>query len=559
MSDLSAQVGDFLTTYTKSIILITLVATAVVGAGAGSLEQQSDTGQFESESAAADAQAYISENFSSGESDNLSIVQVVQRDGNVLTADSLAESLAIQQSMRENPEVNQTLTESRSTFGVANIIGTTAYRQQGNRDTPTLEEQQDAIQSLNESRLTSTVTDVLGEDGNEQALSLMPSSYTPGSASAESTAIVVQQRSTADVQNPSNTPEAITDGQLEIRDIAQDRETEYAVFGTGLIGDEIGQSLGDSGALVGPFALLFVVVALTIAYRDLLDIVLGVVGIVAVLTWTFGFMGWTGTPFNQLLLAVPVLLIGLSIDYAIHVFMRYREQRAEDESLGVSRGMSLALGGVGAALVWVTVTAALGFLANLSSPIGALRDFGIVSAFGVIAALIIYGTLIPALKVEIDGFLEARGFDRQKRAFATGGGSFSRLLVGGAAAARRFPAVIVVVALLLAAGGAYGATQVNTSFDETDFLADSPAEWTQSLPEPMAPGSYEVSEDIEFIGDNYQQEGSQADVLIHQRTDASLACRHPSRHRRPAVGVCRPDRSQCPVAIDRHGRDGNTG
>jgi predicted RND superfamily exporter protein len=176
--------------------------------------------------------------------------------------------------------------------------------------------------------------------------------------------------------------------------------------------------------------------------------------------------------------------------------------------------MSLALAGVGAALIWVTVTAALGFLANLSSPIGALRDFGIVSAFGVIAALIVYGTLIPALKIEIDGFLESRGFDRQKRAFATGGGPFSRLLVGGVVAARRFPVVVVVVALLLAVGGGYGATQVDTSFDETDFLADSPPEWTQSLPGAMAPGSYDVSEDIEFIGDNYQQQGSQADVLI---------------------------------------------
>ena len=514
MSDISSQVGNFLTTYTKPIILVTLLATVLVGVGAGSLEQQSSTGQFESDSAAADAQEYISENFSSAESRNTTIVQVIQRGNNVLTGDSLTEALSVQQSIRAETDINQTLASDRPTFSVANIIGTTAYRQQGNRDTPTLEEQQRAIQSLNESQLDGIIGDILGEDGNEQALGLLPSSYTPGSVSAESTAIVIRQRSATDVQNPSNTPQAITDAQLAIRETTQDRETEYAVFGTGLIGDEINQSLGDSGALVGPFALLFVVVALTVAYRDLLDIVLGVVGIIAVLTWTFGFMGWAGIPFNQLLLAVPVLLIGLSIDYAIHVFMRYREQRAEDESLEVNRGMSLALAGVGAALVWVTVTAALGFLANLSSPIGALRDFGIVSAFGVIAALVVYGTLIPALKIEIDGALESYGIDRHKRAFATGGGSFSRVLVGGATAARRFPVAIVVVALLLAAVGGYGATQVNTSFDETDFLADSPPEWTQSLPGPMAPGSYDVSEDLEFIGDNYQQQGSQADVLI---------------------------------------------
>ena len=513
MSDIATQVGRFLTTYTKSVIVVLLVLTVAIGAGAGGLEQQSNTGQFESDSEAADAQAYISENFTAGGPTNVTIVQIVQRGDDVLSKESLLESLQLQQEIRDSETVNQTLTSEAPVIGVANFIGTAAYRQQGNSGQPTLEQQAEAIRGLDGGQLDTLIGNVLGEDGNEQALGLMPSSYTPGATSAESSAIIVRQQSDADVQNPSNTPESITDAQLEIRSITNDRDAEYALFGTGVLGEEISQSLSDSGALVGPFALLFVVVALTVAYRDLLDILLGVFGILLVLVWTFGFMGWANIAFNQLLLAVPVLLIGLSIDYAIHVFMRYREQRGES-SMSVRRGMSFALAGVGVALVWVTATAALGFLANLVSPIGPLRDFGIVAAFGVVSALIIFGTLIPALKIQIDGFLESRGYSREKRAFATGGGPVSRLLVGGAAAARRFPVGVVAIALLLSVGGAFGATQVDTSFDQTDFLADSPPDWTQSLPEPLAPGTYQVSEDLSFIGDNYQQEGGQADVLI---------------------------------------------
>ncbi len=512
MSD--SRVSRFLTTYTKSIILVMLVATVAIGVGAGSLEQQSNTGQFESQSPAADAQTYISENFTTDASSNVTVVQVIQRGDNVLAKDALLESLRLQQAIREDDEVAATLADDSPVFGVANVIATTAYRQNGGEGSPTVDEQIAAIESLERDELQGLVGDVLSENGNQQALGLMPASYTPGSTTAESSAIIVRQQTTTDVQNPSNSPESITDAQLAIREITQDRDTGYALFGTGILGEEISQSLSDSGALVGPFALLFVVVALTVAYRDLLDILLGVVGIVLVLVWTFGFMGWAGIPFNQLLLAVPVLLIGLSIDYAIHVFMRYREQRGADDSANVRRGMSFALGGVGVALVWVTATAALGFLANLTSPIGALRDFGIVAAFGVVAALVIFGTLVPALKIEIDSLLEAQGIDRRKRAFATGGGSFSRVLAGGATAARRFPVGVVAVALLLSLAGGYGATQVDTSFDETDFLADSPPDWTQSLPEPLAPGDYQVSEDLEFIGANYQQEGGQADVLI---------------------------------------------
>jgi len=173
----------------------------------------------------------------------------------------------------------------------------------------------------------------------------------------------------------------IIDSQLEIRELAETHEQDYLVFGGGVITDEINRSMGDSLAIVGPLAMLFVVVALLVAYRDPLDIVPGSPASSPSLVWTFGFMGWADIAFNQMFVAVPVLLIGLSIDYAIHVFMRHREQRETqrvsdqqtgseatreqreaDGSGGTVRGsMTIALGGVGAALVWVTATTVIGF------------------------------------------------------------------------------------------------------------------------------------------------------------------------------------------------------
>ncbi len=497
-----------------------LVVTVLIGAGMAQVEQQSQTEQFETDSPAADAQSYIEENFTLDEGSNEAIVQVIQRGDNVLSKESLLESLSLQQEIRERESISTTFVDDRPVFGYANVIANAALSSQqessdANAGPPTLTEQQAAIESLDKSQLEGLIQRVLGEDGSERARAFMPASYQPGNTTAESGSTVIRQKLDIEVQDPNSFPEELTTAQLEIRDLAQDRDSDFSLFGFGLLNEEINQSLGDSGAIVGPFALLFVVVALTVAYRDLLDIILGVVGIFGVLVWTFGFMGWAGVAFNQLLLSVPILLIGLSIDYAIHVFMRHREQRIEgDDSLSVRNSMSFALAGVGAALVWVTATAAIGFLANLTSPIGPLQDFGIVSAFGVFAALFIFGALIPALKIEIDGFLEARGIDRKKRAFGTGGSIFSGLLSSGVTAARRFPVVVIVLALLLSVGGAYGASQVNTSFDETDFLADSPPEWTESLPGPMAPGTYQITDDLDYIGQNYQQEDNEAEVLI---------------------------------------------
>jgi predicted RND superfamily exporter protein len=404
-------------------------------------------------------------------------------------------------------------------------------------ETPSLDEQIEALEGLDDEEFEDLIEEILDEDddGNEgAALGFMPSSYDPGSTTADARmTLVTQETAGGDVEMGGESDPAI-ESQLDLRDLATQADGDYVVFGAGVITEEIDNSMDDSLAIVGPFALLFVVGALAVAYRDPLDIVLGVVGIVAVLVWTFGFMGWAGIAFNQMMIAIPVLLIGLSIDYAIHVFMRHREQRevvrasdtqagseatreqreADDKTSTVRGSMAIALAGVGVALVWVTATTAIGFLANLVSPIGPIREFGVVSAFGIVAALIIFGALIPALKIELDTLLESRGWDRRKRAFGTGGGAFAGALTLGSTAARKIPLIVLIAALLLTAGGVYGATQVDTSFEDEDFLAESPPAWTQNLPGPMAPGEYQAADDLAYINENFQRDDAQAQILV---------------------------------------------
>ena len=357
------------------------------------------------------------------------------------------------------------------------------------------------------------VKSVLGPDGEMDALALVPQSFEPGSTTADAHNIfVTQQTEGGSIEDLGGFSDGVVEAQLELRELAESQDRNYLVFGLAILAEEIDQSLDDSTAIVGPIALLFVILVLALAYRDIVDILLGVFGILLVLLWTFGFMGWTGIAFNQLMISVPVLLIGLSIDYAIHVFMRHRERRVGDVS--VRRAMAIALGGVGVALVWVTATAAIGFLSNFVSPIGPLREFGAASAFGIVSALLIFGALIPALKIEIDTFLESRGRNRRKTAVGTDESRLSKLLEWGVIAARRAPVAVLVVVLVLSTAGAYGATQVDTSFEEEDFLAEDPPAWTQQLPEPFAPGEYRVTEDLGFLQENFQQVGREGELLI---------------------------------------------
>ena len=384
----------------------------------------------------------------------------------------------------------------------------------------TLAEQQAHLESLNASELDSAIGLVLGGDGGSAngVFALMPTDYQPGSTTAGATMLVVTQESDGSAVNTGTASDELTEAQLAIQALGDGAAGgEYLVFGSGVIAEEIENSMSDSLLIVGPLALLFVLVALAVAYRDVLDIALGLAGIVTVLTWTFGFMGWTGIDFNQIFIAVPVLLIGLSIDYAIHIFMRHREERtgaAGDEDLSPRGSMRTALAGVGVALVYVTATTVIGFLSNLTSPVGPIQEFGVVSAVGIVVALLVFGVLVPALKVEIDEALESWGLDRRKRAFGTGGGAFSSVLSVGGTAARKAPYLVIIGALLLSAGGAYGATQVDTSFNQADFLAEDPPDWMQELPEPFAPGDYSAKANLQYVNDNFLRQDSQAQILI---------------------------------------------
>lgn len=117
------------------------------------------------------------------------------------------------------------------------------------------------------------------------------------------------------------------------------------------------------------------------------------------------------------------------------------------------RGVTL----IATALALVTVTAGIGCLANLTNPLPLIRNLGISITLGVVSALFVFLTVVPALKISIDGALERFGIDRRKEAL--GHGRYLRpVLAKTVTLARRGAPVVLVAAVVLGAvGGAWTA------------------------------------------------------------------------------------------------------
>ncbi len=133
--------------------------------------------------------------------------------------------------------------------------------------------------------------------------------------------------------------------------------------------------------LAGLPAVLLVVPALAL-------IVLGLAITAGIATLTVGYL-------NMISVAFAVLYIGLGVDYAVHVVLRFAEERAKGAT-SQEAALQAALH-TGPPLALCTVTTSLAFLTFLLTDFVGMAQLGIISAAGVSVAFISSVTLIPAI------------------------------------------------------------------------------------------------------------------------------------------------------------------
>lgn len=126
---LTDRVVDAITDHTKAAIAVMLVVTVLVGAGAAQVDQTSSLDQFQSDTPEAADLDYIDQNFSTG-AENTTTAQIIVRGENVLSNETLIETVEYQQALRNNATVGPTLAEGSPTTGIANAIATAAIQRE---------------------------------------------------------------------------------------------------------------------------------------------------------------------------------------------------------------------------------------------------------------------------------------------------------------------------------------------------------------------------------------------------------------------------------------------
>jgi predicted RND superfamily exporter protein len=503
MNDPLRSVFDFVTEHNLVTLLLLLVLSGGVVAGASQLQltSEADATGAAGDTEVAETLTYIQDNYGPGGGQNGTDTEpaavYVRAEDNALSKAALLDSLRFQQAVRENESVAAALGD-REVVGVANLVAVRAAGDPG----AGLEEQTAALEAASASEVERLVEQTLTE--GSPALELLPEGYEPGTASAESHRMVFRFAETGDRS-------AATAVLYETAD--QRQSPEYFTAGEHASAEANAQYMGNTMGLVVPVALLLILLVLAFSYRDLVDILVGFTGVVLSVLWMFGILGWLGIPAGMSLIIGPVLIVGLSVDYGLHVFMRYREERGQDESIHdpMARGLTSLV----AALGLVTLTAVVGFLSNTANELAVIRQLGVAISLGVVSTFVVSVTLVPALKVTVDGLLERVGLDRRKAPLGKTGW-LEGVLRRGASLARRAAPVVVVLALVVGAAGAVAWADLDRqSVQQGD---GGVAEWKQDLPGPLAWEVAEEANEQAYVADHYraadEDARSRSNVLV---------------------------------------------
>jgi predicted RND superfamily exporter protein len=485
---------DWITGRPGTVVLAFLVMTAVFAVGLPSVSTESGTEQFSEDVPAEQALQDVNDKFTDPFAADEGSTQLIQRGENVLSKEGLLRMLRLQERLADDTDMR--VVETRS---AARLVA-----RQLDPSATTLEEEIDAVERATPGEIRVAVGTLARE--NPGFTSLLSDDFNPTAPSASATVAVVSHEIPAGVssgsgQGGSSPLEPI---QLEAQYVASAAGGDVVVFGSGIIAQEFGTVIGDSLLIVVPAAVFFIVLFLVVAYRDLVDLVLGTAALGMAIVWTFGFMGFAGIAFSNILIAVPPLLLAVGIDFGIHSINRYREERLEEDD--PVKAMRLTTDQLLVAFFIVTTTTVIGFSSNLVSGLLPIREFGVVAAIGIVFTFLIFGVFLPALKLYTDGLRERYPIPTFSQSpIGSEGSSLGGVLSAGVTLARYAPVVVLVVSLLGAGYAGYYAAGIDTTFSQEQFLPpEETADFYDVLPEPFKPSDYTITATINFLEDNFE-------------------------------------------------------
>jgi uncharacterized protein len=189
-----------------------------------------------------------------------------------------------------------------------------------------------------------------------------------------------------------------------VEKLAPQYHVEAGITGSVALGrDEMEAMEGDS-MIITSLALLGILILFILAFRMVTAPFLAILSLIIGVIWAMGIAWLLVGELNMMTSMMAVVLIGLGIDFSIHIISLFTERRRAGDTITESVRQTLAQTGPG--ILTGGLTTSLAFFTIIISKTAGMREFGIVLGVGIIMTMLTSMTVMPLLLVFVEKFMK---------------------------------------------------------------------------------------------------------------------------------------------------------
>ncbi|PXF61956.1 MAG: hypothetical protein C4B59_01640 [Candidatus Methanogaster sp.] len=219
-------------------------------------------------------------------------------------------------------------------------------------------------------------------------------------------------------------------------------------------------------------SMIFVFIILWYLLKHPITAAISLVPVFLGVIWISGTMGYLGIKLSSMTVGLGAMLVGMGIDYGIHVTHRFFElvKRGEDFALQDS------VVSIGTALVASVATTMAGFVALMGGTMPVNRDMGFLLTIGIFYAFMATMIVLPPLLTMERKYLYST-FDHLIFKITRDTGvykeSIPRRVLGMVARFQaKAPALVIIIALAFTVMITPGVSKVRTDFSDENFIPE---------------------------------------------------------------------------------------
>ena len=249
----------------------------------------------------------------------------------------------------------------------------------------------------------------------------------------------------------------------------EDFDADYAFISVQATGDtvisvEMNEVTTESNTIIMPLIFVVILAVLFISFRKLSYIILPLVALLISIVWLFGTMVLLGITFTVMSVALFPLLMGLGVDYSVHLSHNYRIEISKGRTPG--EAIRISVHDIGTAMFLAMLTTVIAFLSFLSASLVPLRDLGLLLALGILYTFITAITFQAAVRYLLDR--KKQKFERTKKQTFKLNNLMEKMAKKILSHQKKIIGILLIITLI----AAVGATQIETGFNWESFIPE---------------------------------------------------------------------------------------